>query len=389
MAGARWPIISEPGRPALDNHPAAEPCRTPRGAQLKGSRPEIELLLDASRVHLEQDDDKRVRTWIQGGLDWDDVLRLAHRNRVIPVLYRSLNAVGSGNVPPAVFDRVLGAFHQIAASNLRMTGELIRLLDLFEAHGIAAIPYKGPTLASLAYGNVSFRMFSDLDLLLRERDLAKARDLLTAEGFRVSSSLSPAQDAAYVTSIRQLPLVSPAGILVELHVEINPRDYGFPLDLDRLKERLLPVRLVGRNTLTFSVEDLVLVLCAHGERHWWGSLGWICDLAELIRTQRGVRWEWVLDEARRLHGQRLVLLGLALAGELLRAPIPEFIRARIQVDPAIPWLIATAGRWLFREGDDSPGASGRALFHFRARERWRDGARYCLSRCWSHASGIS
>jgi hypothetical protein len=270
-----------------------------------------------------------------------------------------------------------------------MTGELIRLLDLFEAHGIAAIPYKGPTLAALAYGNVAFRVFSDLDLLLRERDLAKARGLLTAQGFRLSPSLSPAQDAVYVTSIRELPLVSPEGILVELHVELNPRDYGFPLDLDRLRERLLSVRLVGRSIPTFSVEDLVLVLCAHGERHWWGSLGWICDLAELIRTRRDVRWDWVLNEARRLHGQRLVLLGLALAGELLRAPIPEFIRTRIQVDPAISWLIATARGWLFRERDDLPGASNRALFHFRARERWRDGARYCLSRCWSHTSGIS
>ena len=80
----------------------------------------------------------------------------------------------------------------------------------------------------------------------------------------------------------------------------------------------------------------------HGDGHWWGSLGWICDLAELIRTRSDVRWEWVLNEARRLHGERLVLLGLALASELLRAPIPEFIGARIQVDPAIPWLIATA-----------------------------------------------
>ena len=32
--------------------------------------------------------------------------------------------------------------------------------------------------------------------------------------------------------------------------------------------------------------------------------------------------------------------------------------ARIRVDPAIPWLIATARRWLFCETDDLPGTSG-------------------------------
>jgi hypothetical protein len=63
-----------------------------------------------------------------------------------------------------------------------------------------------------------------------------------------------------------------------------------------------------------------------------GSLSWIGDVAALVRTRSEMCWEGVLDEAQRLHGQRLVLLGLALAND------------------------------------------------FRARERWRDGARYCLSR---------
>jgi hypothetical protein len=269
-----------------------------------------------------------------------------------------------------------------------MTGELLGLLELFDDHGIAAISYKGPALAVLAQGNLAFRQFSDLDILVHQSELAKAAGLLTARGFRISSSVPRAREAAYITSIRELPLVSPEGILVELHVEINPRDYGFPLDLDRVRERLVQVPIAGTSIATFCVEDLILVLCAHGERHWWGSLGWICDLAELIRACSDVRWEWVLDEARRLHGQRLVLLGLALAGELLGAPIPEFIRAGIDGDPAIPWLCAKVRRWLFRNGDNVPRASDRALFHFRARERLRDGARYCLSRCSPRNMGI-
>ena len=266
-----------------------------------------------------------------------------------------------------------------------MIAELRTLLDLFGSHGIEAVPYKGPTLAALAYGSLAFREFSDLDLLVRDRDLAKARDILIARGFQHGSALTPPREAAYLRSIGQLPLVSGEGILVELHVGFSPRDYGFPLDPDRLRERLLLVPLAGRNVPTFAVEDLLLILCAHGERHWWGSLGWICDLAELIRTHREVRWGSVLEEAERAHGERLLLLGLALAGELLRAPIPAVVTGRIRVDPAIPWLVATVRRWLFREADKMPSASGRALFHFRARERWRDGARYCLSRGWSHA----
>jgi hypothetical protein len=343
------------------------------------TRPEIELLLDAARVRLEDDDAERIRAWVRGGLDWDYLLRMARRNGVMPLLYRSLNAVGTDDVPPGVLDELRAAFHENSLRNLHMAGELIKLLDLFENHGIAAIPYKGPTLAVLAYGNLAFREFVDLDLLLRERDLAQARRLLIDRGFRHSYPFTPAQEAAYLRSLRQLPLVSSEGVLVELHAGLTLRDYRFPLDVDRLRARLAPVRLLRRDVTTFSVEDLMLILCAHGARHCWESLGWICDLAELIRAQRGVRWEWVLEEARRLHGERLVVLGLAVAGELLRAPIPEATRARIRVDPVIPWLVARVRHWLFCESADLPGTSGRAIFHLRARERWRDGARYCLS----------
>jgi len=356
-----------------------ESSRSAGGTGVADTRPEIEFLLDASRVRLEDDDARQLGARLGHDLDWTYVLHMARRNGVTALLYRHLNAAGPGGVPQEVLDQLRQSFHENSLRNLLMTGELFKVLDLFGAHGIAAIPYKGPTLAVLAYGNLAFREFVDLDLLLHECDLAKARNLLIARGFRLSYPLTPTQEAAYVKSLRELPLVSSEGVLVELHVGLTLRDYRFPLDLDRLWDRLLPVPLLGRNLPTFSVEDLVLILCAHGGSHCWGSLGWICDLAELIRARSEVRWEWVLDEARSLHGERLVLLGLALAGELLRAPIPEVITARIRVDPAIPWLIGTVRRWLFCETDDLPGTSGRALFHFRARERWRDGARYCLS----------
>jgi hypothetical protein len=303
----------------------------PSGSGVAGLRPEVALLLDAARVRLEENDADRLRTHLRGDLDWDYVLRIARRNAVTPLLYRSLSAIGPDSVPPQVLDQLQTALRTNSLRNLRMAGELLKLLDLFEKHDIAAIPYKGPTLAALAYGNLAFREFADLDLLLRERDLTKARGVLISLGYRLDFNLTPAQEAAYVKSLRELPMVSPEGILVEPHVGLTLRDYRFPLDLDQLRERLLPVPLLGRNVPTFSVEDLLLILCAHGTSHCWGSLGWICDVAELIRSRSDIRWEWVLDEARRWHGERLVLLGVALAGKLLRAPTPEVMGARIRV----------------------------------------------------------
>jgi Uncharacterised nucleotidyltransferase len=74
-------------------------------------------------------------------------------------------------------------FQVNALRNVFLAGTLLKLLRLLEAHGIAALPYKGPVLAALAYGNVAFRQFGDLDLLVRPQDADRAKALLWAQGY--------------------------------------------------------------------------------------------------------------------------------------------------------------------------------------------------------------
>jgi hypothetical protein len=345
-----------------------------------GSRPEIELLLDASRVRFDDGDAERFRARIRPDLDWTYLLHMARRNGMTALLYRHLNAVGPGDVPPEVLDQFRKSFVENNLRNLFKTGELLKILDLFGAHGIATIPYKGPTLATLAYGNLALREFDDLDLLLHEQDIPRARDLLIAQGFRAGYTLTRAQEAAAVKSTRQLHLVSADGLLVELHAGVTYRDFGCPLDPARLWDRLEPVSLLGREVRTFSAEDLLLILCAHGAKHCWVSLGWICDISEFLRSKgQKIRWDVVVGQAREQHAVRLLLLGLALAGALLEAPIPEVIGHVIRADRRIPGLVDQVRRWLFRDTDGPPGGLERVRFFLHARERFRDGARFCLS----------
>jgi hypothetical protein len=296
------------------------------------------------------------------------------------LLYRHLNRVGSGDVPPEVLDRLRQSFLENNLQNLFKTGELLKVLDVLGAHGIAAIPYKGPTLAALAYGNLALREFDDLDLLIPESDILRARDLLIAQGFRPGYTLTRAQEAASLKSTRQLHVVSADGLLVELHAGVAYRDFGFRLDPEGLWQRLEPVSLLGKEVLTFSAEDLLLILCAHGAKHCWVSLGWVCDISEFIR-RRGekIRWDVVMGQAREQHAVRLLLLGLALAGGLLQAPVPDGVGAMVRADPVIPGLVEQVCRWLFRETNGLPGLLERARFFLQARERFRDGARFCLS----------
>src|SRR5207244_11975507 len=67
----------------------------------------------------------------------------------------------------------------------------------------------------------------------------------------------------------------------------------------------LPISLPLGGTLvrTLSAEHLLLVLCAHGAKHCWERLGWICDVAELLRGTPALDLSGMLAQARSLRSE--------------------------------------------------------------------------------------
>ena len=343
------------------------------------ARPEAELLLCCARTCLDAAAAARIRTLLREAIDWDGLVRTARRHAVTPQLYQSLLSACPDVVPQNVLGQLRDQFHANAARNLILTGELLRLLALFEANGIRAMPFKGPVLAAAAYGDLSLRQFWDLDILVFRHDVLRIRDLLVRERYRPQFEIGGRQAAAYLRSQCELLLTRDEGrSVVEAHWEVTPRYFCFPLDPERLWERRKRTSLEGKEVLTLSPEDLLLILCAHGTKHLWERLGWVRDVAALIGAHQATDWHQLVDRAGRLGGRRMLLLGVSLARELLGASLPEEMVRQVDADPAIRSLAGEVRSRLLHGRKGSPTLMESCLFHLRARERLRDRIRYCV-----------
>jgi len=106
----------------------------------------------------------------------------------------------------------------------------------------------------------------------------------------------------------------------------------------------------------------------HGSKHCWERLAWICDVAELIRTNPGLRWDEIMSRSDALQIARTVLLGLDLAKSLLDAPLPEHISSVIHNDRGVRWIsVLTQNRLFARSHGVGPIES--AVLFFLTRER--------------------
>lgn len=353
-----------------------------RRASTSVDGPEAELLLSCARIGEDSERAIRIRALLRKDMDWPYLLRTARAHGMMPLLYWHLNTTCPDAVPKTAMDELRQRFQDNARRNLFLTGELLRLLNLFEAQGIPTVPYKGPALAASVYGSLALRQFADLDILVHRQDVPRAKDLLLSSGYRPEYQLTRAQEAAWLHHACDPPFRRDDGAsIVELHWDIMPRYLSFPLDTERLWERLAPISLGGKVVSTLSPEDLLLILCVHGSKHLWERLAWIRDVAGLIETHQEMDWGWVTRQAIALGGRRMLSIGLLLATDLLGVSLPERVSQMLKADPVAGSLAAEVRTRLFREVDDLSKIFEESVFHpfrLRMRERLRDRVRYCI-----------
>jgi len=349
---------------------AATLAQSHREVRVPGARPEHSLLLDCAATRLDAARRARIKARLAESIDWLYLVETAARHGVMPLLTVNLRAVCSGAVPAAVLDDLQTRFRKNTISNLLLASETRSLLNLFAAHGIRAIPFKGATLAAAAYGDVALRQFHDTDLWIGRDDAVKAKQLLVAQGYRPDHHLTPSAEAAFLKS--ECEYAFKKIVYVELQWEIVPRRYSFTINDESLWQRAQQIDIEGAIFPVLAAEDLLLILCAHGTKHGWSRLAWIVDIGELIASHATFDWQAVARHARRLGGQRMLRLGLALAHQLTGATLPAEIAEQIATDRVVKQLAAQVGESLFDGVKDAPNGVENTRFYIRARERWRD-----------------
>ena len=342
------------------------------------SRREHELLLLCARSRVGDEDARRIQTIARGELDWDYLTGLARRHTVLPLLQRQLCAHAGDSVPRNVRQALSEKFRDNAARNLLLAGELVRVVKLLEAEGVHALAYKGPALAASAYGDLSLRRFLDLDIIVRRRDVPRARELLRSLGFRLPVGLSRSQENVLLRSQHAIALARDGGRLtVELHWGVASRRFAAVPLAESVWARAVAVRVGGGEVKTLAPEDLLVALCVHGTKHFWERLAWVCDVAELLNSNPGLDWQLALGLARASHVERMLLLGLRLASGLLGAALPEGLLRRARADAAAGRLSREVAWRMFDGEEFAPLGLVRSVrFNLRARRRLLEKVRY-------------
>lgn len=248
-----------------------------------------------------------------------DVVNLARRHRVEPLLYAQLSCAES-RVPVA--EQAMATLEQDYRANILRIAKYVshfrEITQALAAEGIEARPLKGLPLAEQAYQRIADRHCGDLDLLIESnRSRAKADAIVQSLGM---VPMRPKMTASALSVFRAANKDDNYLTSDDTRIELHYSAHGFGrhvfprfTSFDSPAWETCSIDSMG--TYRLHGIELVVYLLSHGTRSAWHRLKWLLDLRRLTRHYDAAQWTAVMNVAKKARCDRQTAIGLhVLAG---------------------------------------------------------------------------
>lgn len=331
--------------------------------------PEEELILLCARTSLTIKIESRIYQLIENGINWEKLNYISAIHGLKPLFYYNIQKFDKNFYNSSEIKEYLLYNSQ---KNLFLMSEMIKVVKKLNEHNINAIPYKGPVLSIESYGNVALREFEDVDIYICESDIKKAIKILNNLGYLENIKIDKSKEAYYLKTQREVKLKN-NGAIIELQWNVAgfsfsfPNAKSFPID-NKFREFKINNTILN----VFSHEEMLLILSIHVAGHLWQRLIWICDITKLIKNSKEVNWNCILEKAKYLGIERVLLINLVLCRDLFDLILPEIVINRIKNDHKVEKLEKQILKLIFRP--ENINIWERLIIRFGMREKWINGA---------------
>lgn len=250
--------------------------------------------------------------------NWNDFIYNTTCHGLLPLIYLVLKDMDIP-LPPNAIATLRSMYFKIAKENMHLSSELIKLSNILDKNDINYVSFKGPVLSSEAYGNITFRQYSDLDILVNKEDIYKVSSLLKDE-YKRSLPLTGDKEKIWLEYAHDIGLTNKLGIHVECHWSMLDSDD--PVDIkgiDFLDGRK-KIQIKNNDIYAISNEKFLIYLCIHGSKHLYERVEWVLDIHKFIKTHE-IDWDEIDRLLSKTNSQKFFFLGLYLAKTLFNTEI--------------------------------------------------------------------
>jgi hypothetical protein len=279
-----------------------------------------------------------IRSGLLDRIDWDALTNAGVYHKLGAILYRGLSP-GERDLMPAHLRLLLAHKERKDREQASaLTAELQRLAAKLRDQSIRFLTYKGAVASRLVYTEPHLRKYGDIDLLVPERSLDAAKQLLNSDGYECTDSPDRQRwlkECSFEHPERPGP--------VDLHWSLVP---GYLHLKDRFTypfERPWEISVGGTCLPTLTAELMLLDFCLQGAKERWHNLARVVDVAGFIASQHSrIDWDHLNTLSVDTGCDRVLQTGLAIAQELFSVTAPPHFNCSLASSQCIQDLVDDA-----------------------------------------------
>ncbi|HUS57175.1 MAG TPA: nucleotidyltransferase family protein [Planctomycetota bacterium] len=235
-------------------------------------------------------------------LDWSRLAGCVAPCRVAPIF---CSLVDKDAAPPHIVQEWESEWAYTLARNTRSLSTLVRISRILEEARLEVVILRGLSVALTAYGDISLRPTSDVDILARPADREAIIRVLASHGMR------PERHRRCQT------LFEVDELLLEFHWSLlTPRRFQKTIDSEQLISSRLPLDVAGGRIYRLPATMDLIVLVTHAFAHHRLSVMInLIDIA-LVSTRPDVDWEYLAKWSQAAPLTRMFFLTLTFVDRL-------------------------------------------------------------------------
>jgi hypothetical protein len=184
------------------------------------------------------------------------------------------------------------------ANNILIFNQLAHILKILSAAEVPVILLKGAALGLTVYTEFGDRYMGDVDLLIREEDLFKARTALVNADYEIISEPEVPFNPFKSAFTGELQFTQDGLVIIDLHwklISIEWLDRLIQIDHAALWEAATPIDVEGIPALQLSKIDMINHLCLHLVIHHFAHPTGYKDILQILQQDASFPWNAFVD----------------------------------------------------------------------------------------------
>jgi hypothetical protein len=291
---------------------------------------EYQILLAAAHINPDEDQQAHLRALLAREFDQDRLIRLAKKEGMTGLLYKSLKKAGIlGFLGHLQMQQLQSFYYRTVQYNLQLVHDLKAILRRSNEKGVRVVLLQGIALLEKIYKDIGLRPLTDIDLWIFPEKRVVFDSLMLQLGYQ--------RDRLYPNTFQKGKTIVDINSHILWADRIRSRRHLLAKSQHDLYDNIEILDFDGEPAGCLDALDQVLYLSLHAFKHSAGRLIWLVDIKHLITGWQTSNWKALFDRAAEWGQVGIVYDMLYLMRHLFNLKLPADIQAMVE-GRSLAWL---------------------------------------------------